>query len=124
MKHGAWSAINLGWAYMDYRGRIQSGQSPSQAAAGALIGAALFEMFPGPAMAWTIGNAFATLYPAYNAWQRMRDAQWKQLHRPNMGGYFRDNQQAMTMRQRAAQQIHEHHALVRSVLGREARFFR
>lgn len=123
-KHAAWTVANLGFGYMDYRGRIEEGQSPARAAVGALATAAFFEMFPGVGAAWMVGSLIAAGVPAYTQWQKSRDAQWRQLHRPNMGGQFRDNQQAMTLRQRAAQQIHEHHALVRSVLGREARFMK
>lgn len=123
-KHGAWTAANLGFGYLDYRGRVESGQSPARAAIGSIATAAFFEMFPGIGAALMVGSAIAAGVPAYNQWQRGRDAQWRQWHKPNMGGQFRDTQQAMTLRQRAAQQVHEHHQLARSVLGREARFMR
>lgn len=123
-RHAGWTALNVGGAILDYRGRIHEGESPGRAAVAAIATTAFYEMFPGVGMAMMAAGLISAGYPAYTAWQQQRNAYWQNLHRPNMGGRFRDNQQAMTMRQRAAQQIHEHHALARSVLGREARFFR
>lgn len=121
-KHAGWAAMNLGFAAMDFRSRVAEGQSRFQAAASAATTAALFEMFPGVGMALVASNLIRAGLPAYNAIQQQRSAQWSRYFNPNMGGNFRDTQQAMTMRARAAQQIGASHQLARSVLGREARF--
>lgn len=123
-KHAGWTVFNAAQGYMDYRSRVASGQSRTQAMLSALTTVALYEMFPGIGLAWTAGSLIAAGAPAAYQWQRIKTDQWRRRFEPNMGGYFRDSQQAMMLRARAAQQIYESHALARSVLGREARFMR
>ena len=121
-KHAGWLAMNLGFAAIDYRSRVREGESRFQAATSALATAAFYEMFPGVGMGLMAANLIRAGVPIYNAIQQQRAAQWSRYFNPNMGGNFRDSQQAMTMRARAAQDIYTSHQLARSVLGREARF--
>lgn len=122
--HAGWTAINLAQGYMDYKHQLSMGRSKAYAATSAIATVAFYEMFPGVGAALMVGSLIAAGAPAAYQLQRVKSDQWQRRFEPNMGGYFQDSQQAMILRARAAQQIHESHGLARSVLGREARFMR
>jgi hypothetical protein len=115
--------MTVGFGYMDYRSRVNEGESRGSAAVKA-VGSNILWMIPG--MGYVQAGMMASeLTPALikgvaGAGQQQARRQ-SRAYRANFGGGYSDTQNAYTMRQRGVQAIENNRMNTRSVLGSEAR---
>jgi hypothetical protein len=117
------AAVAVGSGYIDYRSRVNEGESRESAAIKAVASNIMWAI---PGMGWVqagmiISELTPSLIKGAAAGGQRQAARQSRAYRANFGGYYTDTQNAYTMRQRGVQAIENNRLNTRSVLGSEAR---
>ena len=112
-----------GFAYSDYRSRVNEGESRGSAAAKVAAENSLWWVAPWAMGAKIVADTLPGVAGAIGDFGKGQAAKQSRAYKNNFGGGFADSNNAYTMRQRGTQAIQNSGMNARSVLGSEARMF-